>query len=141
MSNFKLDDWQLEAANLMAQTGCSLSQAATHLQKIVSVDECNVILRRSTFQRVLWEARHRFFSELGSNPNYKKETAIGRLLMLAEKLEQEGKFDSAAEVVFKIAKMNGWTGPESTVNVFGDLSQKDIDNIRKKLSKPMELAN
>lgn len=141
MSNFKLDDWQLEAANLMAQTGCSLSQAATHLQKIVSIDECNAILRRSTFQRVLWEARHRFFSELGSNPNYKKETAIGRLLMLAEKLEQEGKFDSAAEVVFKIAKMNGWTGPESTVNVFGDLSQKDIDNIRKKLSKPMELAN
>jgi hypothetical protein len=139
MSNFKLDDWQLEAANLMAQTGCSLSQAATHLQKIVSIDECNVILRRSTFQRVLWEARHRFFSELGSNPNYKKETAIGRLLMLAEKLEQEGKFDSAAEVVFKIAKMNGWTGPESTVNVFGDLSQKDIDNIRKKLSKPAEM--
>ena len=141
MSNFKLDDWQLEAANLMAQTGCSLSQAATHLQRVISIDECNQILRRATFQRVLWEARHRFFSELGSNPNYKKETAIGRLLSLAEKLEQEGRFADAAEVTFKVCKINGWTGPESTVNVFGDLSQKDIDNIRKKLSKPMELAN
>src|SRR5258708_21560624 len=140
MGNFKLEDWQLEAATLMAQIGCSLSQAATHLQKIVSIDECNAILRRATFQRVLWEARHRFFSVLGSNPNYKKETAIGKLLALAEKLEIEGKFDSAAEVVFKIAKMNGWTGPESTVNVFGDLSQKDIDSIRKKLSKPSELV-
>lgn len=139
MANFKLDDWLLEAAQLMAQTGCSLSQAATHLQKIVSVDECNTILRRATFQRVLFEARHRWFSELGSNPNYKKETAIGKLLALAEKLEIEGKFDSAAEVVFKIAKMNGWTGPESTVNVFGELSQRDIDNIRKKLSKPSEM--
>jgi len=139
VSNFKLDDWQLEAADLMARTGCSLSGAVTELGRIESIENCNKILKRATFQRVLWEARHRFFNELGSNPNYKKESAIGKLLSLAEKLEVEGKFDSAAEVVFKIAKMNGWTGPESTVNVFGDLSQKDIDSIRKKLSKPSEL--
>jgi hypothetical protein len=139
MANFKTEDWHLEAADLMARTGSSLNQAVTQMGRIVSLDECNAILRRATFQRVLWEARHRFFSELGSNPNYKKETAIGKLLALAEKLETEGKFDAAAEVVFKIAKMNGWTGPESTVNVFGDLSQKDIDNIRKKLSKPSEM--
>jgi hypothetical protein len=138
MSNYKLEDWMLEAAELMARTGISLSGAVTQLGLIKSIDECNVLLRRATFQRVLWESRHRFFSELGSNPNYKKESAIGKLLSLSEKLETEGKFDAAAEVVFKIAKMNGWTGPESTVNVFGDLSQKDIDNIRKKLSKPAE---
>jgi len=124
----------------MARTGASLSQAVTQMGLIKSTDECNALLRRSTFQRVLWEARHRFFNEIGTNPNFKKETAIGRLLTLAQKLEVEGKFDAAAEVVFKIAKMNGWTGPESTVNVFGDLSQKDIDSIRKKLSKPGELS-
>jgi hypothetical protein len=140
MSNVKIEDYLFDAAQLMAQTGCSLSKAITDLGKILSIEECNNVLRRSSFQRILWEARHRFFSELGSNPNYKKETAIGKLLALAEKLETEGKFDSAAEVVFKIAKMNGWTGPESTVNVFGDLSQKDIDNIRKKLSKPSEMV-
>jgi len=139
MSNFKTEDWHLEAADLMARTGCSLTNAVTQLGLIKSLDECNGILRRATFQRVLFEARHRWFSELGSNPNYKKETAIGKLLSLAEKLESEGKFDAAAEVTFKVCKINGWTGPESTVNVFGDLSQKDIDNIRKKLSKPSEL--
>jgi len=140
MANLKLEDWHLEAADMMARTGCSLSGAVTEMGRIVSLEECNKILKRSTFQRVLFEARHRWFSELGSNPNYKKETAIGRLLSLAEKLEVDGKYDSAAEVVFKIAKMNGWTGPESTVNVFGELSQKDIDNIRKKLSKPSEIT-
>ncbi len=140
MSNFRTEDWHLEAADLMARTGASLSQAVTQLGLIKSMDECNALWRRSTFQRVLWEARHRFFNEIGTNPNFKKETAIGRLLTLAQKLEVEGKFDAAAEVVFKIAKMNGWTGPESTVNVFGDLSQKDIDSIRKKLSKPEELG-
>ncbi len=140
MANYKTEDWHLEAVDLMARTGCSLSGAVTELGRIVSIDECNKILKRVTFQRVLWEARHRFFNELGSNPNYKKESAIGKLLSLAEKLEVEGKYDSAAEVVFKIAKMNGWTGPESTVNVFGDLSQKDIDKIRTKLSKPLEIT-
>ena len=140
MGNFKTEDWHLEAADLMARTGASLSQAVTQLGLIKSMDECNALWRRSTFQRVLWEARHRFFNEIGTNANFKKETAIGRLLTLAQKLEVEGKFDAAAEVVFKIAKMNGWTGPESTVNVFGDLSQKDIDSIRKKLSKPEELG-
>lgn len=138
MSNLKLEEWLLDAAELMARTGGSLKSAATDMGRIISIDECNTILRRATFQRVLWEARHRYFTELGANPNFKKETALGKLLNLAEKLEGEGKFDSAAEVVFKIAKMNGWTGPESTVNVFGDLSQKDIDAIRKKLSKAME---
>src|SRR5256885_17176406 len=105
MSNFRTEDWHLEAADLMARTGCSLSNAVTQLGLIKSVDECNALLRRATFQRVLWEARHRYFSELGSNPNYKKETAIGKMLSLAEKLEVEGKFDSAAEAVIKVAKM------------------------------------
>lgn len=140
MSNIKIADWYFDAANLMAQSGCSLSNAVTQLGRIVSVDECNKILRSTTYQRVLWDARHRVFTELGSNPNYKKETAIGKLLHLAEKLETEGKFDSAAEVTFKIMKAQGWTGPENTVNVFGDLSQKDIDNIKKKLSKPSEIV-
>src|SRR5437764_15433965 len=115
MANYRLEDWMMEAADMMARTGCSLSQAVTQMGMVRSIEECNILLRRATFQRVLWEARHRFFSELGSNPNYKKETAIGKMLSLAEKLEGEGKFDSAAEVVFKVAKMNGWTGTESTV--------------------------
>jgi len=140
MANLKLEDWHLEAVDLMARTGCSLSGAVTELGRIVSIDECNRILKRATFQRVLWEARHRYFSELGSNPNYKKETAIGKMLSLAEKLEVEGKYDSAAEVIFKVMKAQGWTGPENTVNVFGDLSQKDIDKIRTKLSKPSEIT-
>ncbi len=108
MGNFKTEDWHLEAADLMARTGASLSQAVTQLGLIKSMDECNALWRRSTFQRVLWEARHRFFNEIGTNPNFKKETAIGRLLTLAQKLEVEGKFDAAAEVVFKIKRIYHW---------------------------------
>lgn len=139
----KLEDWQIEASNLMARTGCSLAQAATELQVEVSREDVILIMRRASFNRLLWEARHRYFNEVGSDPNYRKETAIGKLLALAQKLEEEGEHDKSAEVVFKVAKMQGWVGPESTVSVFGELSQRDMDAIRAKIedSKKAERVN
>lgn len=131
----KLEDWMHEAVLLMARTGCGLRQAATELEVPLTAEECANILRRSSFLRLLWEARHRYFSQLGSDPNFKKDTAIGKLLNLAQRLEEEGQHDKASEVLFKIAKMQGWVGPESTVNVFGDLSDKDLKAIRENLEK------
>lgn len=130
-----LKDWHLEAIALMAQSGCSLIQAATELGVKCSHEEAATLLRRLSFQRLLWEARHRYFASLGSDPNFKKDTAIGKLLGLAQKLEEVEKFDAAAEVVFKIAKMSGWVGPESTVNVFGELKDSDLRAIRESLER------
>jgi hypothetical protein len=130
-----LKDWQLEAVQLMARDGCSLQQAATILGERISVEEANRIIKKLSFQELLWEARHRYFGELGANPNWNKQAAIGKLLDLARKLDEDGQFDKAAEVVFKIAKMSDWVGPESTVNVFGELSQADMDDIRAKVSQ------
>ncbi len=139
----ELSDWHLEAINLMARSGCSLTQAATELCIKCSHEEAATLLRRLSFQRLLWEARHRFFSQLGADPNWKKDTAIGRLLGLAQKLEESEKFDAAAEVVFKIAKMSGWVGPESTVNVFGELKDSDLRAIRESLERkqPIKVVN
>jgi hypothetical protein len=131
---FKIEDWHFEACQLMARTGCSLAQACTELQKNVSIEDVNAILRLPTFQKILWEARHRFFGELGADPNFKKDAAIGKMLDLARKLEETGEFDKAADTLFKIAKMTGWVGPESTVNVFGELSDTDLRAIREKVA-------
>jgi len=131
----EFENWHLEAINVMAQTGCSLVEAATQLGQEVSYEQANKLLRRVSFQRLLWEARHRYFSTLGGDPEWKKESAIGKLLVLASKLEEDGQHDKAAEVIFKIAKMSGWVGPDSTVNVFGDLSDKDLKTIREQISK------
>lgn len=131
----KLEDWILEAVNLMARSGCSLAQAATEMGVSISLDQVNAILRRPTFQRLFWEARHRYFSELGGDLNFKKDTAIGKMLDLSRKLEECGEFDKASEVLFKISKMTGWVGPESTVNVFGELSDSDLRAIRERVAK------
>jgi hypothetical protein len=127
------ETWYVEAAQLMARTGCSLKQACTELDVPISNEEATVLIRRASFTKLLWQERHRFFRDLGADPNFSKDTAIGKLLNLAQKLEEDGEFDKAGEVIFKIAKMTGWVGPESTVSVFGELSQRDLDAIRTKI--------
>lgn len=130
---FKFADWHYEAIQLMARSGCSLKQAATELAVPVTNEECNLISRRASFVRLLWSSRHQYFAELASDPNFKKDTLVGKFLSLAQKLEEEGQHDKSAEVLFKAAKAMGWIGPESTVSVFGELSQRDLDAIRDKV--------
>ena len=119
----------------MARSGCSLTQAADELKHPATSVEVENILRRKSFIRVLWEARHRYFAQLGTSSELRKETAIGKLIDLAEKLEMAEEYDKAAECWFKAAKMQGWVGPESTVSVFGELSQADLDQIKKKIEE------
>src|SRR5919108_298907 len=112
----RLEDWLIEAAELMAQTGCTLREAAGNSEQTLTTEQINTILRRKSFNRLLWEARHRYFNQLAQNPNFKKDTVIGKLVSLAQRLEDDGDFDKAAEVIFKAAKAAGFVGPESTVS-------------------------
>jgi len=131
----KLDDWNIAAVELMAREGMTLQEAVDHLGLGLTSDVVYGVLRRKQFNKLLWEARHRFFNELAQNPNLKKDTIIGKLISLAQKLEDRGEYDKAAEAVLKAAKVAGFVGPESTVSVLGELSQADLDAIRKKLEE------
>jgi hypothetical protein len=125
----------------MARTGVSLEEAATELGQAITSGECRNILRRKSFNRLLWENRHRYFNQLSQDPNFKKDSILGKLIYLAQKLEDEGAYDKAAEAVLKAAKVAGFVGPESTVSVFGELSQADLDAIRRKLEGDLGKAS
>jgi hypothetical protein len=129
----KEENWYMEAAQLMARTGQSLKQACTELEVEITNEEAAILLRRASFNRLLWQERHRYFRELAADPNFSVDTVVGRLMNLALKLEEEGENDKSAEVYLKIAKVRGWVGPESQVSVFGELSQRDLDSIRKQV--------
>ena len=131
----KLDDEIIQAVDHMAKHGVSLKTAFNELEIMKTSEEIILIERRKGFQQLLWESRHRYYNELATDPNFKKDTAVGKLLSLAQKLEESGEYDKAAEVYFKIGKVMGWVGPESTVSVFGELSQKDLDAIREKVAQ------
>lgn len=125
----------LAAAALMARSGLSLKQAADELEVEYNSDQCYRVLRTVAFQKILFQERARWFTELGRDPSYTKDSAVGKLLALSQKLEETGEFDKSAEVILKVAKLQGWMSPDSQINVFGELSQKDLDAIREKVSK------
>ncbi len=126
----KTDQWNLDAAEIMARTGCSLVDAVNELGLDINSDIVDAVRRRKSFNKILWEARHRYFNELANNPSFKKDTIIGKLISLGQRLEDQGDYDKAAEAILKAAKVAGFVGPESTVSVFGELSQADLDSIR-----------
>ena len=130
-----IEPWLPEAIGLMVQSGLSLKQAAMELEQDITSVECENIQRRRSFVKALWEERHRYFAQLAKSPNLSKETAIGKLLVLAQKLEEEGKHDKAADAIFKAGKVAGWIGPESTVSVFGELSQRDLEALKESVAK------
>lgn len=129
---YEVEDWMFEAVGLMVQNSCSLKQAAMELGKELTSSEADTILRRRSFNKILWQERYKYHSELATDPNFRKESIIGKLLCLAQKLEDEGEHDKAADCLFKAAKAAGFIGPDSTVSVFGELSARELDEIREK---------
>jgi len=119
----------------MVRTGCSLGHACTELGFDVTNEELIQTQKRASFLTLLWQERHRYFSDLAKDPNFTQDTVVGKLISLAQKLEEEGAHDKAGEVLFKIAKIRGYVGPESQVSVFGELSQRDLDAIRKQVEE------
>lgn len=119
-----------EAAELMVYEGISLKEAVTQLNIALTSEECVNIARRASFKTLIRQIRNRLQTEIGSDPTRTKDTVVGQLQLLADQLEKQGDADKAAEVLFKIAKIRNWIGPEGTVNIFGDLTAKDYEKLR-----------
>lgn len=130
----KEESWLAEACEMMARRGVSLQVAAQELGYALDARGAETIQRRKSFGRLLWAARFRFHAEVAGDPGRTKDATIGQLQVLAEKLTKDGAYDKAAEVLFKISKMEGWVGPEQEVNVFGSLTASDLAEIRQRLA-------
>jgi hypothetical protein len=137
----KSEEWHLPVAQLMARTGCGLKEACSELEIDVTGDECALLVRRASFIRLVWQERHRYFTDLARSPDFGQDTVVGKLLNLAQKLEDEGEIDKSAEVLLKLSKIRGWVGVENQVNILGDLTQGDLDRIRKTLEGKKVSAN
>lgn len=79
--------------------------------------------------------RNRYYAEVGQDPEWRRKTAIGMLLSCVQRLIEDGAHDKAAEVILKAARVEGWLDSETQVNVFANLSQKDLDAVREKLKE------
>ena len=135
-----LPPWYDQAIQIMVREGCSLREAVQAAELNVPNEDVVRATRHPAFKQLWHQAWLRHFADVASDPNFKKETVLGKMIDLARKLEAEGAHDKSAEVLFKVAKMQSWVGAENQVNIFGQLSQKDLDSIRKTLNKDVQKA-
>lgn len=135
-------EWHQKACELIVRESVSLAEAATRLKVTIGAIESANLFRTKSFQRLLRAERLCYYQELGRDPDWGKKTAVGMLLHCAAELRDAGDYDKAAEVILKCAKIEGWLSNEvAQISVFGNLSQKDLDDARARLQgKPKELA-
>lgn len=134
------ESWFNAAADIIVREAVGLKDAVTQLSIPLTTQDCQNISRRKSFQTALRTAKIRFQAEVANAPGRNKTSTIGHLQILAEKLELEGAHDKAAEVLFKISKLENWVGEGGVVNVFGGLSQKDIDLLKKQVEERLDPA-
>lgn len=123
----------------MVRQGLSLRQAASESGIDLTEKDCATLERRKSFNRLLWQARHQYWAEIARDPERSKESLIGQLCVLAQKLDADGSYDKAANVLFQAAKVEGWTTGDTQVNVFGQLTAKEFSELRERIKNAPSL--
>lgn len=134
MPKLKEVTWYSSAADLMVKKNIGIYQAAVLLNQMMTKDEAEAHFASDAFQRVLRNSRNKWYTEQANDPGHNRRSLVGKLLIAAEALTAEGKHDKAAEVYHKIAKIEGWEKGGENITIIGDLTQKDLDDIKAKLS-------
>lgn len=121
----------------MVRNNTSLKQAALDLGVSLDPDEAERIGRRKEFQEILRAESNKYFSAVANDPTRTKSSVLGRMWVQAERLEAEGEHEKAAVVLDKIAKIEGWTGADSNVNIFADLTGRDLAEAKERIKKQL----
>lgn len=119
----------------------SLFMVSNELDLGLTAKQCDDLLRDTEFQATLRGEKNRYYKELAQDPQRSKQSNIGNLLFLADQLILAKSYDKAANVIMNVMKAEGQLEDKTTVNVFGDLSHKDLETMRLKVAKGKELAN
>ena len=135
-----LPKWIPQACELMVKYDLSLRQAAAELGQDISVEEAEALKDRKLFKEALEQARLANYTEIGSSHLLTKEAVVGQIYKLASRLAADHEDYKATDALLKLAKVQGWVGAEqdSLWKVFSDLSQADIDEVKKRLREQQQ---
>lgn len=130
--------WMGEVARVMVCEGITFREAVADLRLPLTPSECDAVRRRAEFEDTLRDAKLKHQSSIGDNPNLNKSAAIGIMQLAIEKLLEEGEYMDAIVGVEKLAKVAGWIGAESTVNVFAGMTARDIEEARIRVKRELQ---
>lgn len=125
--------WFVQAAELMVRNSISFKAAALEVGHPLEPDEADKTSRRRDFQEILRGERNKYYTKVANEPTRTKSVAIGKMEVLIDKLMVDGEYDKAATAIEKLAKLEGWVGGDSNVNIFAGLNARDIAEARERI--------
>jgi len=125
--------WYTKVADLIVRQSVNIKQAALMEGIELDGEELQRIYKSRSFQRVLWQCRFDYYNEIASSPARGKAAILGLMTLAVQNLAAEGEWKEVLEGALKLAKVEGWTTGDQNVNVFANLTSKDIEEARKRL--------
>lgn len=134
LGDLLVESWFSSAAEKVVREGKNLYRVLIELNLDAGITqkEAESIYLGKEFQLELRLARNRYFTEMAKDANFGKDMAVGAMLVCIDRLMTEGKHDKALDGLQKLAKLKGWLESDVTVNVLGKLSDKDIEEAKRK---------
>src|SRR6266404_2326737 len=130
--------WYKKVADTISREGVPIRQALSMHDIPIDAEEANQLYRSKIFQRVLWQARFDYYSQIASDPARTKAALLGLMTLAIQNLASEGQWDKVLEGALKVARVEGWANGESNVTVFANLTAKDIEKERARLLEGLE---
>ena len=130
-----LEPWYQKAAARMVREGKSLFQVMVDSSEPLKQDEAKKIELTKEFQRTLWVERNKYYNEIANEPSRTKAAAIGLMYSLVHKLMLDGDYKDALEGMLKLAKVEGWVGTEGNVNIFHEVTTKDLEEAKRQVEE------
>lgn len=131
-------DWYEKAAVAIVRDGKTLFAYANEANLGLTSRECENVARTKEFAEVLRTERNKFYRELATDPSRSRYTAVGQLIFAIGRMLEAEQFDKAVAAIAQLAKLEGWTSDQAQVSVFNDLTGKDIDALRAKVTQARE---
>ena len=118
--------WYRQAAEIVVRQNVGLRSAVTELHLDLTPADCDAVYKSKNFQEILWQERNKHQTEVADAPGRSKSAAVGLALIAIQRLADAGEWDKVLTGIEKLAKIEGWMGAETQINLFGGLTAKDI---------------
>jgi hypothetical protein len=125
-------------AEYMVREDKDIFVSATELELGLTSAECAKVTKNKTFQKLLRGYRNELYNELARDPRRSKDTLVGKAIFSIEKLMEAEQYDKAMTGILSLAKIEGYVGSDTNVNVFSGLSTKDMADLKAKLKKDQD---
>jgi hypothetical protein len=130
----KSEHWWADCADCMIREGRNMFFYCNEHGLGLTSAECDKVTRSQVFQELFRIRRNIYYKELANDSSLTRTAVKGQLVLAIQKMIEKEQYDKAANAIMQLAKLEGWTSDGTNVNVFNDVTQKDLDALRKRVA-------